>query len=700
MQKVRIPKARNQKVGPVRMQFFRTVVLFPVLLVALSGVFALSGQAQEASKPPAGTDSKAAAYYHYSLGHLYAELAGAYSNRGDYFNKAVENYKTALKDDPAASFIAEELSDLYVQSGRLRDAVSEAEDALKQNPDDLGAHRVLARIYTRLIGDPQQNRIDENMVHKAIEQYQKIADKTPGDTESWLMLGRLNKVLQNSTEAVKDYKKALELDSDNDEAMTGLAMVYADLGDTKQAAELLRKASEKDPSPRSLAQLASAYEQMKDYALAAETLRRAADLQPGNTDLKKQMAQDLLLGDQLDDALKAYNELIADDPKDDNSYFRVSEIYRLKHQFAKAHEAAGKAKELDPNNLEYQYNDVQLLDAEGKTADAIKVLKGMLANTEKTTYTASEKNARVTLLEHLGSLYRANEQYPQAVNTFRSIADLDADAAPGAEAQIIVTYGAAKEFGKADSEGEAAQKKFPDDRLIRGARASVLSDEGKTEQAIAEAKKLLNGKNDRETYLTIAQIYEKGKNFKEMAKALDASEKLSSTKEEKENIYFMRGAMFERQKNYSAAEAEFRKALASNPENAAVLNYLGYMLADRNVRLPEARDLIQRAVDREPGNGAYLDSLGWVYFRLNQLPEAEEQLRKALDSMAKDPTVHEHLGDVYEKEGKLREAISQWQYSLNQWRVSSPGDLEPDEMARVQKKLDEGKVKLAREGKP
>jgi len=130
------------------------------------------------------------------------------------------------------------------------------------------------------------------------------------------------------------------------------------------------------------------------------------------------------------------------------------------------------------------------------------------------------------------------------------------------------------------------------------------------------------------------------------------------------------------------------------------LNYLGYMLADRNVRLPEARDLIQRAVDREPGNGAYLDSLGWVYFRLNQLPEAEEQLRKALDSMAKDPTVHEHLGDVYAQQGKLREAIGQYQHALNQWQASAPGDVEPEEMARVQKKLDEGKMKLARQGKP
>src|SRR5437588_1173316 len=172
------------------------------------------------------TTDKAAAYYHYSLGHLYSELAGASGNRGDLFNKAVESYKQALKADPSASFISEELSDLYIQSGRLREAVTEAEDALKQNPDDVNARRILARIYTRMIGDSQAQKIDEGMVKRAIEQYQKIVEKDPKDSESWLMLGRLQKISQNSLEAEKAYKKVLEFDPDNEDAMSGLAMVY------------------------------------------------------------------------------------------------------------------------------------------------------------------------------------------------------------------------------------------------------------------------------------------------------------------------------------------------------------------------------------------------------------------------------------------------------------------------------------------
>src|SRR5579871_705024 len=292
-------------------------VACPLLLAA-----AAFGQENSGASKPAVAADKAASYYNYSLGHLYAELAGASGNR-ELFNKAVDSYRAAMKADPGATFIAEELSDLYIQSGRLREAVTEAEDALKQNPDDLNSRRLLARIYTRLIGDSQANRIDENMVKKAVEQYEKITETDPKDIDSWLMLGRLQKVLQNSTDAMKAYKKVLEMDPDNEEGMTGLATVYADLGDNRSAAELLRKVADKNPNPRSLMSLAGVYEQLHDYKLAADMPRRALDQQQGNCDLKRALAADLLMSDQLDEALTLYQELSAEDPKDEHSLLRM-----------------------------------------------------------------------------------------------------------------------------------------------------------------------------------------------------------------------------------------------------------------------------------------------------------------------------------------------------------------------------------------
>ncbi len=664
---------------------------------ALAGAACAQNQKTAAATPAPGAD-KAASYYHYSLGHLYAELAGAYGNRGDYFNKAIENYRLAMKEDPSASFIGEELSDLYIQSGRLREAVTEAEEALKQNPDDLNARRVLARIYTRLIGDPQ-SRIDETMLKKAIEQYRKITEKDPSDSESWLMLGRLETAAHNTVEAQNAYKKALDIDPNNQDAITGLAMVYAEVGNTKEAAELLRKAADKDPNPRSLAALAKAYEQMKDYSLAAETLRRALDMSEGNADLKHAYADDLLRADQTDAALKVFEELAAADPKDAGAELRISQIYRQKHDFTKARAAADKAKEADPNDIEVRYNEVAVLEAEGKAPEAIAALKEIIASISHAGNDEGQKKMQAELLTRLAYLYRESEQWGPAVESFRQIVTVDPDEAGQAEAQIVDTYRTAKDFAKAREEADAALKKYPNDRAVKTMHASLLADMGKTDQAVAETKSLLDGnvKNDRDTWIALAQIYDKAKNWAEMGKALDQAEKLAASKEDKENIYFMRGAMYERMKKYDEAEAEFRKVLQINPDNSSAMNYLGYMFADRNVRLQEAESLIKKALDQDPNNGAYLDSMGWVFFRQNKLPEAEENLRRALQLMSTDPTVHDHLGDIYFHEGKIREAIAQWQSSLKDYDASAPSDMDQSDVAKIQKKLEGAKVRLARE---
>src|SRR4029077_6360569 len=134
---------------------------------------------------------KAAAYYNFAMGHLYAEMAAAYGNRGEYVNKAIEHYQTALKLDPSATFLSQELSELYIQSGQLARAVTEAEDLLKQNPDNLDARRVLGRIYARNIGDGNAGKINTEMLNKAIEQFAIVTSKDAKDADSWLTLGRL-----------------------------------------------------------------------------------------------------------------------------------------------------------------------------------------------------------------------------------------------------------------------------------------------------------------------------------------------------------------------------------------------------------------------------------------------------------------------------------------------------------------------------
>ena len=376
------------------------------VLVMLTAGCAAWGQNNTAS---ADTVDHASAYYHYALAHIYAELAGEPGGR-ENVDKALENFKEALKADPGSATISDELAEFYVQAGLLSDAERDAEQALAKDPKDLGALRLLARIYTSQIGGPN-NRINQDMLKKAIEQYKKITDVAPKDVDALVMLGRLEKAAQDNAEAEKAYKKALEVDPDNEDALTGLSLVYLDLGNSQAAADTLKTLADKNPSARSLQALAETYEQMKEFGLAADALKKALALNPPNAgDVRQAMAQDLIYAQRFPEALQIYESLVADDPTDAQSYLRMSQIYSRQRKFNDARAASDKALAADPANLEIRYNQVTILEAEGKTQQAIQTLKDILESTAKRTYTRPERSMRVALLQRLAELYRDGEQ--------------------------------------------------------------------------------------------------------------------------------------------------------------------------------------------------------------------------------------------------------------------------------------------------
>lgn len=649
------------------------------------------------AQAPASSPNKATAYYHAALGHLYAELAAQYGGRGEYLSKAIENYRLAMKADPETPSLAQELADLYTQSGQLRSATAEFEEAVRRNPEDANARRILGRFYAARIREGQQGRPNLEMLKQAIAQFEAVGRSAPKDMDNWILLGRLHKLAQDSPAAERAYKQALAVDAENEDALTGLALVYSDLGDTLNASAMLKKVADRNPNLRTLTALAAAYEQMKEYKLAAETYKRAYEMNKDNPDLKRAYAASLFSAEEFAEALRLFEELQMEDPNDLLSVLRLSQIYRQRRDFAKAREYARRARKIDPNNLEILYNEVGLLEAEGKPLDAIARLKEIVDGMPSKPESIADKGNRAILLERLGYLYRTTEQTAKAVATYREIAELDPASAGKAHAQIIDAYRAGKDYAAAESEMRAAMESYPNDRLVRLLAANVQTDLARFKEAEATLKPLLDGKGDRDIHIALAQVFEKAKNWARMAEALNQAEKLSKTDEEIETVVFMRGAMYERQKRYDLAEIEFKRVLKLNPSSSSALNYLGYMLADRNVRLQEALELIQRAVSEDPHNSAYLDSLGWVYFRMNKLEEAAEQLQHSIKLGSRDATVHDHLGDVYLGQNKLKEAIAQWERAIAEWQSSAPAEADPGEVAKIQKKVETAKVRLARE---
>ncbi len=581
------------------------------------------------------------AYYHYSLAHMYQEMAITY-NRQDYVTKAIDHLRQAMKFDPASSFLPVELAEIYERTGRTTDAISEAEDLVRRDPKNVDARRLLGRIYLRGLSEPGAGNVGRGMqqgdlLKRALDQFQKIVEIDPKDVDSLLALGRLYRFSNDSPKAEAAFKKALAVDPGNDETLVTLAELYSDLGETKQATELLERAAEHNQHPRLLAMLGASYESNHQYAKAIEVFKRALEQDKENLDLKRSLGQSLLQNDQLDEALKIFQGVAEADPQDPNSYLRIGQIYQRKRNYPKALESFKKAMALDPSNVEVIYNVATLHETQGSYDEATRLMRKLVDDSTKpagSEYTAREKANRGLFLERLASLYRIQDKFKEAEAALRQMIEMDPDNAARAYMSVVETLRQARDYTRARQEADAMVKKFPDDKSVRLARATLVADLGKVDEGLAEVKQLLNGKksgnaeqdNDerREMYFTLAHINENARRFDEALAAAKSYEGLSSGKEQEEQAHFLYGSIYERAKRIDDAERSFRKVLALNPDSATTMNYLGYMLADHGARLDEAVKLIVRALEIDPQNGAYMDSLGWAYYKQNRMDLAEQ----------------------------------------------------------------------------
>ena len=669
-----------------------------------------AAQAQKPAQPTDGQQpgtetakpDRAAAYYHFSMGHMYEVMMAMYG-RSDYANKAIEEYRLAIQNDPSSEFLNAALAELYARTGRIRDAVLEAQDILKRDPNNLQAHKLLGRIYLRSLGDMQAGTQSREVLKLAIEQYEELVKIEPNNSDNHLLLGRLYILNKDYRRAEGEFKTAMNIDPTAEEAVTSLALLYNEEGDSKKAAETLNAVPEAGRTAKMYAALGYTYEQQKDYKNAIVAYRQAVKLDKENVDAMRGLAQNLANDNQIEAALSEYRMVQDADPQDAQASLRVAEIYRRLGKFDLAMENLKKAEALVPDSLEVSYNEAMVLEAQGRYDDAAAMLQKLVARTTAPdgNYSAGERNNRALFLERLGNIYREALKPAAAVETYRKIVDLGGDEAARGYQELIDLYRDQKQWSDADRVAHEAVAKLPQDKGLKMALALQLADEGKADEAIKTGRSLLKGSpEDRDTYIQLSQIYARLKRWKEAEDSVTQAQKIASKPEEKEYIQFVMGSLYERQKKYDQAEQAFRQVLQMDPNNSQTLNYLGYMLADRNTHLEEALNLIKHAVELDPQNGAYLDSLGWAYFRLGKYDEAEENLRRAADKTPNDATVQDHLGELYAKTGKLKLAAVHWERALNEWSKSVPADVDQQDVSRVQKKLESTKVKLAQQQQP
>jgi len=694
----------------------KTTVLTSVMAVLLGatlGVANASAQAADGPQTPAapqstqaaptspgataaGNSPRADAYYYFTLGHL-QELEYETTTSEDTAQQSIASYKKALELDPDSVVTKERLAEIYAESRHTRDAVIEAQEVLKADPNNVDAHRLLARIYVRALGDMGAGDVQQENIEKAVAEFQAILKIDPTDTYSALWLARLYRFENRHTEAEQVLRGLIQREPDNGPALEQLSQLLIDEGRSQEAIDLLTRTAGDSESPDVYDLLGDAYTQAKDYSKAEDAYRKAIELDPDDPGHRHGLAQALLSENKYADALAQFKKLAELEPGTAENYLRMAQLDRRLGQYDDAESNLQHAKQLAPGSVEILYNEALLYEDQGRYDDAIKVLSDSIAGVKSQSGNQqASPNALAILYEQLGRAYLEAQNYPDAIDTFQEMTKLGPDIQKRAEILLINAYRDSRDIDRAIAEGKKALEASPKDPDLTITLAMVYADKSDTASGAQLLQTLLQGNaGDLQIYLDIAEVDQRGRKFAEAEQAAAKAEQLAQTPDDKEKVWYTRGAIYEAEKKYDLSEQEFRKILAVNPDDAPTLNYLGYMLADRGVRLDEATAMIVRAVKQEPSNGAYLDSLGWAYYKQNKLTEAEEYCRKAVDREGHDPTILSHLGAVYVKLGQDERAGQILERSLAEWQKALPADYEADKVSEVEAQLRTVKRRLA-----
>ena len=257
----------------------------------------------------------------------------------------------------------------------------------------------------------------------------------------------------------------------------------------------------------------------------------------------------------------------------------------------------------------------------------------------------------------------------------------------------LLSAGLLEQMERFELATETYKKVGRDDPAFHAAelgRADALRRSGKPDAAIEVLESLAQTHGELAlVHSSLADALRQMERFEDAIEAYDTA--LEQYEEESRGqwfIYYARGISYERLDDWENSEADFRKALELNPEQPQVLNYLGYSLVEKQIKLDEALDMIERAVAARPDSGYIVDSLGWVLFRLGRYEEAVAPMERATELMPIDPIVNDHLGDVYWSVGRYLEAEFQWKRALS---FVDYGDASQEaDPERIRRKLEVG----------
>ena len=622
------------------------------------------------------------ALFHFTLGKLLA-AEHAYPAAEAELEKAIE----LQPDDP---YLRIELIDFLDQSNRpvremtarqdqLSRAVEHARVALELAPDNPDVLRTVGQVHLRMADfDPESARI-------AFDALNKVREMEPWDVQTMVALGQLHLSREQFAEAAEIFAEASRYVPNNRILYNFLADARERAGQEEEAAEALRRILVLDPGDLGTRiRLAELLGRTGAHRDALEVLDAAPPSDRADRRVMYLKARELFFDDRPEEALELTDRL--EERGDLNRRLRLyltdlrARILARLQRSEEAFEELTELLELDPGNSELLRRVTAQLAQGGRDDEARSLLEEFVRRhadegEDDPELRRSVRSARLALAAFLTE----NESWDEAVATLEPmLASSDEETR---RTGVINTAEVLHQAGRTGEALELLEKTGEGDPSSTRKRIELLLRSGED----GRARRLLRAsrRGELDVGLAAVQGFQADQRYEE---TLPVLEELAKKHPGSLEAHFLLGVAHERSGAPERAAASFLRVLEINPEHDPTLNYLGYMWADRGENLDRALELIQRAVDIDPHNGAYIDSLGWTYYRLGQYPAAREHLERAVQLAPGDPVVYEHLGDVYVALGENGKAAELYRRAL---QIAAEDGSPDQDLGAVQRKLDE-----------
>lgn len=439
-------------------------------------------------------------------------------------------------------------------------------------------------------------------------------------------------------EAMKEYEAALDLDPQSATMYQQAAQLALEMGDAARALTLSKRFADLAPeNPEAHLLLGQVSWAKGDGDGARAAFEKALELKPGYSEALFALGN--LLGANSPDDAKRYLESYVKENPDDASeaLYQIAMLESRSGRDDKAEEKLKASVLADPDHMQARHALAQLYEARRDTEAALAAYQGIL-----------ERDPRnIMLLNHIGEIYVLKDENAKAKELFQRAKEI-APSHPAACLWLALMAEEAGDFAEASKQVRDSAA-LTEDAALNLRLSYYLTQDGKLKEAVdvLDAAQKRWPENEEVAYFLGLGLDD----LKQPARAAEMMVKVLKLNPGHRDALFQLGALREKLGDLKGSEEAFRELLKGHPSDAAALNYLGYMLVDKGVRVAEGEALVKRAIELDPGNGAYMDSLGWARLKSGDAAGAVVWLKRAAEALPGDETVWGHLADALEAAG-------------------------------------------------